>query len=232
MEPTYPENLFLAVAKNILLRRKGLPASVSILKEATDTDPTAAFMQKYHYTPKDFAGDPVANKTVNPNREASRQRIRQYFQEQAEMLGGMNADLARNQQIAFGKLEQQSNQLKAQTSIAHAMAVESKDPARFSGIADTSQRSQTALSQNHAPALGSVLGRLGGGAFGVAIGSSPLKRVGLGLLGAGVGGLAGQSIGQHIAENKTGYQYNDVLKPYQVASRADRQLAADAAKKQ
>jgi hypothetical protein len=232
MEPTYPENLFLAVAKNILLRRKGLAASENILKEAMDADPTASFLQKYHYQPEDFSGDPTAAKAVNPTRNASRQRIKQYFNEQASMLGGMNEDLKRNQQLAFGNLEQQSNQLKAQKSIANAMAVEAKDPVRFSTVADTSNRSQEALSQSRIPKLYQIFAGLGGGVLAASAGKTPVKKVGLGLLGAGVGGLTGSSIGKHVNEHKTGYHYDDILKPYEVASRTDRQLGTDAAKKQ
>jgi hypothetical protein len=232
MEPTYPENLFSAVAKNILQRRQGLRASESIVKEAEDADPTASFLQKYHYAPGDFANDPTAAAMVNPSRDASRKRIRQYFQEQASMLGGMNAGLAHNQQTAFSNLDQQSNAVKTQKSIANAMAVEAKDPARFSGIADNSGRAQEALNHSLAPTFARIFGGLGGGVLGASLGKSPLKRVGLGLLGAGVGSQAGQSIGRSINEKKTGYQYNDVLKPYEVAARTDRQLGADAIKKQ
>jgi uncharacterized protein YcfJ len=231
MEPQYPTNLFAAIAKNILLRQKGLPATATILKEASDaSDPATAFSAKYNFTPQDFSGDPTARKIIDPKQREAAARIRGYFQEQAKMLGGMNANLTHHQQAMLAELEQKGAAAKIQKSIGATMATEAQNPQRFGEMVGLSHRSQEALQHSHAPTISSLVGALGGTFLGSSLGKSPVKKIALGALGAGIGGLAGASGGRALAEHNTGYRYDDVLKPYEVAGRMDRQLHNDVKK--
>lgn len=232
MDTIYPENLFAAIAKNILLRQKGLPATQNIVKQAQETQPaTTDFLHKYHLNPAQFANDPAAAALINPQTRASAWRIRQYFQDQAHALGGMNDSLRSNQKLLLGSLEEAANKARIEKSIQGTMAAEQQDPARFGQLLDTSNRSQEAFRHNPSPTIGASIGGGLGGLGGWALGKTPLQRSALGVA-SGIGGAAvGHFAGRHVAEKQTGYAHQDVLPPYAVASRLQKQIHTDTQKR-
>lgn len=185
------------------------------------------FLSQYNFTPAQFAGDPVANKAIDPQEVAAMRKLKAAFQSQAQMLGGMTPELAKNRELAMQNIRSHAHQARIDTSIENTMNLAGKDPEQFGQMVDLSNRSQAALQHSKADLIGALSGGGIGGLIGLFGGKGLVGKGVAGATGALAGGAAGHLLGRDYEEKQTGYAHRDVLRPYQVADRMTRRNNAD-----
>lgn len=247
----YPKNLFQAMASNLLKKLSGGKTLTMILKEANvntglidkaASDPyfsTATpvtpeesaqmfdFLQRHNYKPTQFLSDPVAQSLVKERSEAAKKRINDLFEEQAREAGGLLPDMANNRASMLDQLKRTYKPAVMGEGIRNALHAEQSNPQRFSQLKELSDRSERALDRQHAPLLSGLAGTVAGGLTGASFGKTPARRWMFGLPSAVLGGIGGHFAGKQLAEHNTGYKYDDVLSPVQLADRLKRQVNAD-----
>lgn len=230
----YPENLLKTVAANLLKKQNGEKNSIPLTKVAADAmiapqERRNQFLQEYKLNPDDFADDREANKLVDGRVDAAQKQIKDYYNDSRKKgLGSPELDAA--EQKMLETIKKQSEGAASRFSINRTMAAAEKDPDQFRNFQSLSQDSEKALNQSHGKETGSFLGGLGGSILGVAAGrrlpkntKGILQQTAGGLAGGLTGSAVGSAVGSNRDEKRTGFNHEDVMKPYDIATRMNNQ---------
>lgn len=232
----YPEGLLKAVAGNLLKKKNGKAETESILKEAAEQlrlspdQQRQAFLQQYKLKEDQFRGDPEAQKFVNSRVQASQQQVKDFYKAQRQN-GMMDPDqLNKAEREMLGKIQEQSKGVAERVSIDRTRRAAQQSPEEFNKFHNLSAQSENALGQSHGREAGATVGALAGGALGL-LGGRRLPKNTKGLLqqaggaaaGGAIGGITGGAIGSSRDEKRTGFNHEDVMKPYEIATRMSNQ---------
>lgn len=226
----YPKELFAAVARDILGKNSGEKLN-SFSKQANVIDYRNQFLQDYGLKPEDFAGDRIAQRFVNEKKKPLEQQINNFYDMQARAGGSLTPEMRQAQRESLERINQQAQQAALNFSIDRTRSIANEQPDAFKKYQRISGDSEQALSQVHGKELGTLGGGLLGAGLGAVVGGKklPKKNTGLlqkglgGVVGGALGGITGNLIGSARDEKKTGYNHEDILKPYEIADRVNRQ---------
>lgn len=231
----YPENLFKSVATNLLNKTKGKSATQSIAKIAAEyANPKEAerakFLNQHKFDANVFSGDREAQRIVNERSERMENQVREFYKKQNA--SGM-LDPAQSKATEKKMLQEIANErgtAAQRISIDRTLQAAKSNPDKFNEFKGLSQQSENALGQSHSKEIGATLGAAAGGALGLLGGKKLpkntkglLQQVGGAVTGGAIGGVAGGAIGSARDEKRTGFNHEDVMKPYEIATRMNNQ---------
>lgn len=232
----YPEGLFKNVATNLLKKKNGNPESQALVKTAADGQSLTPvqkrenFLKQYKLEENQFRGDPEAEKYVNERVKASQNQVKDFYSKQRQSGMVDTNQLNKAEQDMLQKIKAQSNGVAERISIDRTYRAAEKSPDEFKKFHNLSAESQNALGQSHGKETGAVLGSIAGGALGLLGGKKIpkntkgiLQQVGGAVTGGALGGVAGGAIGSNRDEKRTGFNHEDVMKPYEIATRMSNQ---------
>jgi hypothetical protein len=226
----YPTDLFKAVAQNILRKKKAGVPMFSFSKEANVIDYRQQFMTNHKLTPDLFEGDRTAERKVQERKELAGKQIQDYYKAQSATFGGLTPEMKQTEKNMLAKLNDQASQANVNHSIDRTRTIANTNPEQFKEFRGLANQSEKALSQTHGKEVGTVLGGLGGAGLGLLAGrrlpknsTGLLQQVGGSILGGTVGGLTGSAVGANRDEKRTGFNHEDILKPYEIADRMQNQ---------
>lgn len=228
----YPDGLLKQIAENILKsqRRKN---GMSFQKQANVAEARNRFLSDYQFAPDDFTRDPYAEKQVNERRKRAIDQIDGFFNEQKKTMGTLTPEMKQQRQKMIADLDAQTTPAIQNLSIDRTRRVAENAPDEFSRLKNDSGTAKAVLDNTHGREVGTALGGLAGAGLGLLAGRKAprratgiLQQVGGSALGALGGGTIGRAIGTKRDENKTGFDHEDILKPYEIADRLENQQHA------
>lgn len=189
------------------------------------------FIKQHNLGDEDsFLSDPTARKIVEERRRNVERQTNAYFKDQAKAGGGISPELSElrkkyisdvNAGVPLAIKNQSIDRIKKQIDT---------DPEQFKHFQGLSSQSDKALGKSHGKELGATLGAIGGAGLGLLAGkrlprrnTGLLQRGGGALLGGVAGGATLGSIGSARDEKRTGFNHEDILKPYEIADRMQNQ---------
>lgn len=231
----YPDGLFKTVAANLLKKKNGTKESSTLLKTANEIrlspeQRRAEFLKSHNLKAEQFSGDPSAKRYADETIQKTQQQVRDFYQQQraSGTLPGVDYDSA--EKDIMDKINARRKGAVEQVSINRTMDVANKNPEGFKKNQALSAQSENALGQSHGKEIGSVLGAAAGGTLGLLAGkrmpkktTGLLQQVGGAAAGGAIGGISGGAIGSNRDEKRTGFNHEDVMKPYEIADRMKNQ---------
>lgn len=226
----YPSDLYKAMARDILNKKNGKKEVTSFSKLATLEEGRNRFLKERNLNAEDFVGDKSAEKAINERKQLAEKQIQQYFKQQSSAFGGMTPQMESTRTKMLTDLDERSSGAARDFSIDRTQSVASLAPQSFDRYSKLSTDSTNALNNSHGRELGATVGGLAGAGIGLLAGkhlpkrsTGILQRVGGSAIGGVAGALSGGILGSNRDEKRTGFNHEDVLKPYEVANKIQSQ---------
>lgn len=180
---------------------------------------------------RSFDHDPVATKVLRERKKRLMNQANQFYNVQSKAYGGVlpkEVQEMRDRQV--NSIEKDYPDALRQYSINRTKQVAMKNPEQFQELQQLSAKSDGALAKANLKEGGIALGGIAGAGLGLALGkrlpkktNGYLQRGVSTVLGGAAGGTVGGAIGSMKDEQRTGFNHEDVLKPYEIADRITNQ---------